>query len=129
MEGIIMSKQPINPKALYALIAIVALISLIKAVTGEDAGQVQVRAPVTSGQGIILDNPNGGLSHLTVSPGLMNAVDSEDDSDQSVCTVPPGTHGIGEEEQVVGLLPFVKVKVTDGECQGQTGWTSKINLK
>ncbi len=118
-----------NPKALYVLIGAIAVISLTMALTGGGSGQVEVKTAVSSGQTITLDNPNGGLSHLTISPGLMSASDSEEDKEQSVCTAPAGTHGTVEEEQVVGLLPFVKVKITDGDCQGKTGWTSKINVK
>lgn len=118
-----------NPKALYILIGIIAAGSLVMALTGGGSGQVQVKTAVSSGQAVSLDNPNGGSSHITMAPGLMSASDSEEDKDQSVCTVPSGTHGTVEEEQVVGLLPFVKVKITDGECQGKSGWTSKVNVK
>ncbi len=118
-----------NPKALYILIGIVAVGSLAMALTGGGSGQVKVKAAVSAGQTVTLDNPNGGSSHLTLSPGLMSASDSEEDSEQNVCTVPAGIHGTVEEEQVVGLLPFVKVKISDGECQGKTGWTAKINVK
>lgn len=118
-----------NPKALYILIGIIAVGSLTMALTGGGSGQVQVKTAVSSGQTITLDNPNGGLSHLTNAPGLMSASESEEDKDQSVCTVAAGTKGTVEEEQIVGLLPFVKVKIIDGPCQGNKGWTSKINLK
>ena len=118
-----------NPKALYALIGAIAVGSLAMALTGGGSGKVEVKTAVSSGQAVVLENPNGGLSHLTMAPGLMSASDSEEDKDQDVCTAPAGTRGVVEEEQVVGLLPFVKVKITDGNCQGKTGWTSKINIK
>jgi hypothetical protein len=118
-----------NPKAIYILIGIIAAGSLTMALTGGGSGRVQVKTTVSSGQTITLENPNGGLSHLTITPGLVSASDSEEDKDQSVCTVAAGTKGTVEEEQVVGLLPFVKVKIADGPCQGNTGWTSKINVK
>ena len=59
----------------------------------------------------------------------MSASDSEEDSDLNICKAPAGSHGTVEEETVVGLLPYVKIAVTDGECQGKTGWTAKINVR
>lgn len=118
-----------NPKLLYLLIGVVAIGSLTMALTGDgDGGKVQVKAAVSVGQSIALENPNGGLSHLTATPGLISASD-EEDSDLNICKAPAGSHGTVEEETVVGLLPFVKVTVTDGECQGKTGWTSKVNVR
>lgn len=119
-----------NPKALYALIGAIAIGSLTLAMTGGgEAGKVQVKANVSLGQSVTLDNPNGGLSHLTATPGLISASDDEEDGDLNICRAPSGSHGTVEEEQVVGMLPFVKVAVTDGECQGKTGWTSKVNVR
>ena len=119
-----------NPKALYALIGAIAVGSLTIAMTGGgEGGKVQVKAAVSLGQSVTLENPNGGLSHLTATPGLISASDAEEDSDLNICQAPSGSHGTVVEEQVVGLLPFVKVAVTDGACQGKTGWTSKVNVK
>ncbi len=118
-----------NPKALYVLVGAVVAVFLIKGLTGGGSGQVEVKTAVKSGQNITLENPNGGNSHLTISPGLVSASDSEEDSESNVCTVPAGTQASVEEEQVVGMLPFVKVKVSSGDCQGKTGWTAKINVK
>lgn len=118
-----------NPKALYALVGAVVVIFLVTGLTGGGSGKVEVKTAVSSGQSVSLENPNGGLSHLTTSPGLVTTGDAEEDKDYSVCTVPAGTKATVEEEQVVGMLPFVKVKVTSGDCQGKAGWTSKINIK
>lgn len=119
-----------NPKALYLLVGLIAVGSLAMAlIGGGEGGKVQVRQAVSVGQTVTLDNPNGGLSHLTATPGLMSASDSEEDSDLNICKAPAGSHGTVEEETVVGLLPYVKIAVTDGECQGKTGWTAKINVR
>lgn len=118
-----------NPKATYALLGAVVVIVLAVLGTGEtESGKVQVKAAVSLGQAVTLENPNGGLSHLTATPGLVSASEDED-SDLNICVAPSGSHATIEEEQVVGLLPFVKVTVTDGECQGKAGWTSKVNVK
>ena len=118
-----------NPKALYALIGAAVVVFLATGITGGGSGQVEVKTAVTAGQSVALTNPNGGLSHLTNSPGLVSASDAEEDSESNVCTAPAGTQATVEEEQIVGMLPFVKVKVTSGDCAGKSGWTSKINIK
>ncbi|MGZ8218237.1 hypothetical protein [Methylomagnum sp.] len=96
---------------------------------GGGDGKAQVKASVSVGQSVVLENPNGGNSQLTLAPGLVGASDAEEDKDQNVCLAKAGTKGTVQEEQVVGMLPFVKVKVTEGECQGKEGWTSKVNIK
>lgn len=95
-------------------------------------GNSQTEAPNLSlaiGQSITLENPNGGLSHMTAGPGMMSASVSEEDQEQSICTAQAGTHGIIEEQQVIDMLSYVKIKLTDGECQGKSGWTTKMNVK
>ena len=57
------------------------------------------------------------------------STEAEEDQEQSVCVTKAGTKATVEEEMVVGQLPFVKVKVLDGDCQGKSGWTSKVNVK
>jgi hypothetical protein len=118
-----------NPKARDALIG--AVVVVVLALTMGGGGEIQQRAPasVATGQTVTLENPNGGNSHLTTVPGLMSASDAEEDKEQSVCLAKGGTKATVEEEQIVGQLPFVKVKVLDGDCQGKTGWTSKVNIK
>jgi hypothetical protein len=117
-----------NPKALYAAIGALVVIVLVLALSG--GGQdVQVKTALSVGQQVTLDNPNGGGSHLTTTPGLMSTSEAEEDQEQSVCVTKAGTKATVEEEMVVGQLPFVKVKVLDGDCQGKSGWTSKVNVK
>lgn len=118
-----------NPTARYVLIGAAAVALLAMFMGG--GSEVQQKAPttVTTGQSVTLENPNGGMSQLTMAPGLISTSDAEEDKDQNVCIAEPGNKGTVEEEQVVGLLSFVKVKVAEGNCQGKTGWTSKINLK
>lgn len=117
-----------NPKALYAAIGALVVIVLVLAMSG-GGQEVQVKTALSVGQQVILDNPNGGGSHLTTTPGLMSTSEAEEDQEQSVCLTKAGTKATVEEEMVVGQLPFVKVKVLDGDCQGKSGWTSKVNVK
>lgn len=118
-----------NPKARYAVIGAAVVVVLAMFMGGGSEVKQRPIATVSSGQTVTLENPNGGKSHLTAVPGLMSTSDAEEDKEQSVCVAEAGNRGTVEEEQVVGLLSFVKIKVTEGNCQGKTGWTSKINIK
>lgn len=117
-----------NPKAMYAAIGGVVVVILGLAMGGGEGKKAAVAA-VGAGQTITLENPNGGNSHLTAVPGMQSASEAEENQEVSVCVAPGGTRATVEEEQMVGQLPYVKLKVLDGDCQGKSGWTSKINIK
>ncbi len=117
-----------NRKAQYALgAAIVAAILAVLGTGGNEGTKVQ-QAAVSVGQTVTVENPNGGNSQLTVAPGMIGASDP-DDTESNVCLVKGAAKGTIEEEQVAGMLAYVKVKMAEGECQGKSGWTSKINIK
>ena len=118
-----------NPKAMYAAIGAVVVVVLGLAFGGGGEGKKAPIATVGVGQNITLENPNGGSSHLTTIPGMQSASEAEENQEVSVCVVSGGTRATVEEEQMVGQLPYVKLKVLDGDCQGKTGWTSKVNVK
>lgn len=118
-----------NPKVIGALAGAVVIGTLAMALTGGDDVKSSARLILSSGQTISLENPNGGLSHITAGPGMMSASVSEEDKDQSICTASPGTRGVVEEQQVIDMLSYVKVKINDGDCQGKSGWTSVTNVK
>ncbi len=111
------------------LAGLVALSSAALVLSG--CGDDKTSGPIalSNGQSITLENPNGGLSHLTSGPGILSASVAEEDREQTICTAQAGTHGTIEEQQVIDLLSYVKIKITDGECEGKTGWTSKTNIK
>jgi hypothetical protein len=117
-----------NPKALYALLGAVAAVSLVVALSGGGDG-VQVKTGITPGQTVALQNPNGGETQLNTIPGLVSVAVTEEDEKQIVCHVQGGTSVVVEEEQVIVALPFVKVQVKEGPCQGKSGWVSKINIQ
>lgn len=118
-----------NPKALYAAAGALIVAVLALALGGGGTGEVQVKTTVQVGQTVVVSNPNVGDSQLTVAPGLMSVSSGEDENDeQKVCVVKSGTRATVEEESVVGSLPFVKLKILDGSCEGKTGWTSKVNV-
>lgn len=117
-----------NRKAQYALGAAVVAAILAVLGTGGDEGTKVQQATVSVGQTVTVENPNGGNSQLTVAPGMIGASDPED-TEANVCLVKGAAKGTIEEEQIAGMLAYVKVKMQEGECQGKSGWTSKINVK
>jgi hypothetical protein len=120
-----------NSTARYVLIGAVALAVLASMMGGGESVKNAPVAVVGVGSNVVLDNPNGGISQLTQGPGIVNVSGANDDdgTEQNVCKAQPGTRATVEEEQVVGMLPFVKVKVLDGDCQGKSGWIAKVNVK
>jgi hypothetical protein len=118
-----------NPKVLYGAIGGVVVIMLGLAMGGGGEGEKVKVASIGPGQTVTLENPNGGLSHLTAVPGMQSASEAEENQEVSICVAAGGTRASVEEEQMVGMLPYVKLKVIDGDCQGKTGWTSKVNIK
>lgn len=128
--GNIVDNLKSNPKLLYIGAGAIVLAGIALSMGG-GGSEPQARrvAAVSVGQTVTLENPNGGMSHLANAPGMVGVSDSgEEKGEHSICVVPAGTRAQIEEEQVV-LIPFVKVTVLDGSCQGNSGWTSKINVK
>lgn len=117
-----------NPKARYALIGAVVVVILASFMGGGEEVTKVNTAAVSIGQTVTVENPNGGNSQLTTAPGMMGVADPED-TDQNVCLVKGAAKGTIEEEQIAGMLSYVKVKMIEGDCQGKAGWTSKINIK
>lgn len=124
-----LSNNKINPMALYGGIAAVVLGGLGYFFIGGNSESDVRNVAFSQGQAIVIENPNGGLSHITGGPGMMSASVSEDDREQSICTAQPGTHGKIEEVQVIDLLSYIKVTITDGPCEGKSGWTTKTNIR
>lgn len=118
-----------NSMALYGGIAAVVIGGLGYYLIGGNSQTEARNISFSQGQEVIIENPNGGLSHITAGPGMMSASVSEEDREQSICTAQPGTHGKIEEVQVIDLLSYVKVTMTDGDCEGKSGWTTKTNIK
>lgn len=118
-----------NPKILYVVVGAAAIIGLVLALSG-GSGETQVaKTAVAVGQSVTLQNPNGGDTQLNAIPQLVSVAMTEEDDKQIVCHVSPGTRGVVEAEQVVGALQFVKVRVSEGPCQGNAGWVAKINVQ
>ena len=118
-----------NPKALIWGAAGVIAVGLVYLGFSGNSGTESRVLNLSQGQAVVVENPNGGLSHITSGPGIMSASVSEEDREQSICTAQPGTRAVIEEVQTIELLSYVKVTLRDGECEGKTGWTTKTNIR
>ncbi|BBL75698.1 hypothetical protein [Methylomagnum ishizawai] len=127
-QGGLLETLKTNRNAQYALGGAVVVVILASFMGGGDEVTKVNTAAVAIGQTVTVENPNGGNSQLTLAPGMMGAADP-DDTEQNVCLVKGAAKGTIEEEQIAGLLSYVKVKMLEGDCQGKSGWTSKINIK
>lgn len=115
-----------NPKARYIAIgAVVAVAALMFLRTG-DGEMGQVRPNVTVGQTVTVRNPNVGDTILVAVPGKLGSAANEDE--ENVCLIKGGATATIEEEATINYITFVKVTVKDGECQGKSGWTPKVNV-
>ena len=116
-----------NPKALYGGIITIVLTILIVNMLSSTGSKVKLQ-PLQPGQTYTLKNPNVGDSLLTSAPGLSSAEYVGDDS-INICVAKPGTPAKYLEETVVDLLTYIKVEPLQGECQGKSGWTSRMNVQ
>jgi len=126
-----MSGIKISKKILYAIAGVVALIIVITIYNaGSDATLTPTLTQALSvGQSYTLENPNHGGVLLVKTPGKFGSREDESKDSENVCVVEGSTPAIVEQETVVNYMHFVKVKPTQGECAGKSGWTSKINVK
>lgn len=125
----LMSGLKENPKAVYGVAGLLAAGILAYLFAGANSQPETRNLAISQGQSITIENPNGGLSHITAGPGMMSASVSEEDKEQSICTAQPGTQAVIEDQQVIDLLQYVKIRITNGDCEGKTGWTTKTNIR
>lgn len=118
-----------NSKVLMGAAVIVGLGALAYLFMSANSSSEVKNLMISQGQEVTIDNPNGGLSHITSGPGMMSASVSEEDKEQSICTAQPGTRGVVEDQQVIDMLQYVKVRINDGDCEGKSGWTTKTNIR
>ncbi len=125
-----MSGIKIDKKIIYAIAGIVLLVLLyLMFSAGSDSTMSsQVNQTLNIGQSYSLNSPNRGDVLLVRTPGFGSREDESQES-ENVCVVPSGTAATVEQETVINYMKFVKVKPTEGDCVGKTGWTAKINIK
>jgi hypothetical protein len=128
--GIIASLKE-NPKALYVAGGVIGVILIATMMGGgTDDGVIKTNnlAAVGVGQTVTVENPNIGDTWLTAAP-KMGSEETGEEKDQLVCLVKAGASAKVDEETVVTYISYAKITVQDGECQGKTGWTPKVNVK
>lgn len=119
-----------NPKVLYVAAGAAVVVGLLLALGGGGGGEpAKTIAAISPGQTVTVANPNGGETQLNALPTLVSVAQTEEDEKQIVCRVAAGTQATVLEEQSAGALSFVKIQIKDGPCQGNSGWTAKINIK
>lgn len=125
-----MSGIKITKKMMYAVAGIIALLIIILIFNaGSDATiDPALTQSLSVGQTYTLKNPNRGDVLLVKTPGKFGSREDESKDSENVCVVEGSTPAIVEQETVVNYMHFVKVKPTKGDCEGKSGWTSKINV-
>lgn len=90
----------------------------------EDSKQMGIA--LVMNQDYVLKNPNGGEVLLTTRPVFGSAGSGED---TNVCLVKPDTVVKVVEQTIANYISYIKVTPQAGDCQGKSGWTSKVNIK
>jgi len=116
-----------NPKAMYAAVGALAVVVLVLMMGGDDGVEQVKSGAISPGQTVTVRNPNVGDTWLTVVP-KMGSEDTGEEKDQYICLVKGGATATVDEEAVITYIPYVKVTVKSGECQGKSGWTPKVNV-
>ncbi|MCI0653214.1 MAG: hypothetical protein L0Y38_06975 [Methylococcaceae bacterium] len=122
----IIGLQKSNPKVFYGgavLLLIFFLFTFVGSGT-EDSSQMSMH--LVNGQNYVMKNPNGGDVLLTIRPIFGSAGSGED---SNVCLVKPDTDVKVVEQTMANYITYVKVEPQGGDCQGKSGWTSKVNIK
>ncbi|MFA6051264.1 MAG: hypothetical protein WC762_01600 [Methylobacter sp.] len=129
-----------NPKVFFGAVGGVVLLLIIMMMSGGDSKPSVSKYSAKSlsvGQQYVLKNPNaleeGATIRLVAMPGAIAAYDDEDDDKGgSPCKhLPEGTPvTVVDFQDAYGKKDaFVKVKVEDGECQGNEGWVLSIDVQ
>ncbi|MEE2767531.1 MAG: hypothetical protein VX679_08325 [Pseudomonadota bacterium] len=114
-----------NPKAFYGGIAVLLLLFVFNFVGSGAEDSKTMSTNLVKGDTYTLKSPNGGRVLLMGMPTFGSAGSGEK---TNVCTVKAGTKATLEEWTVVNFIHYVKVKPQGEQCDGKSGWTSKIHM-
>ena len=117
--------QKNSPKLFFGGAAIILVLLLYFFVGSGEEQAPQMQTAMVKGQVYTLKNPNGGNVLLTVRPMFGSA---ESGDDMNVCLVESGTRAKFQEQTVVNTINYIKVAPESGDCQGKSGWTSKVSI-
>lgn len=129
-----------NPKVFFGAVGGVVLLLIIMMMSGGDSKPAVSKYSaknLAAGQRYVLKNPNaleeGATIRLVAMPGAIAAYDEDDDEKGgSPCKhLPEGTPvTIVDFQDAYGKKDaFVKVKIEEGECQGNEGWVLSIDVQ
>jgi hypothetical protein len=132
-----------NAKVFYGVVGGVVLLLLIIMMSGGGSETVAVTGPsaknLAAGQRYVLKNPNtfeiASPIKLLPVPGSIAAYDDTEDEEkgkvESCRRIPQGTAItiIGLQDFAGKKNAFANVQVEEGECKGNTGWISSINIQ
>ncbi len=119
-----------NKNIMYAIAGVAAIAIIVMIMTsGSDATVDPIlKQSLTIGQTYTVDGANTGDILLVRTPGFGSREDESKES-ENVCVVKSNTPAVLEQETVINYMHFIKVKPTEGDCAGKSGWTAKINIK
>ncbi len=115
-----------NPTVFYGASVALLILLLFTFVGSGTEDSVQMTMNLVNGQNYVMKNPNGGDVLLTARPIFASAGSGED---TNVCLVKPDTVVKLEEQTMANYITYIKVAPQDGDCQGKSGWTAKVNIK
>ncbi len=132
-----------NAKVFYGVVGGVVLLLLIIMMSGGGSETVAVTGPsaknLATGQRYVLKNPNtfeiASPIKLLPVPGSIAAYDDTEDEEkgkvESCRRIPQGTSItiIGLQDFAGKKNAFANVQVEEGDCKGNTGWISSINIQ
>ena len=137
----VMALKEKNPKVFFGAVGGVVLLLIIIMMSGGDSKPAVSKYSaknLVAGQRYVLKNPNaleeGATIRIVAMPGAIAAYDEaeEDDKTGSPCkNLPEGTAvTIVDFQDAYGKKDaFVKVKIEDGQCQGNEGWVLSIDVQ
>ena len=137
----VMDLKEKNPKVFFGAVGGVILLLIIIMMSGDDSKPAVTKYSsknLVAGQRYVLKNPNaleeGATIRMVAMPGAIAAYDDteEDDKSGSPCkNLPEGTAvTIVDFQDAYGKKDaFVKVKVEEGQCQGNEGWVLSIDVQ
>ncbi|MGH8475596.1 MAG: hypothetical protein ACRERS_01745 [Methylococcales bacterium] len=115
-----------NPKIALGGGALLLIFFLYTFVGSGAEDSQQMSLALVMNQDYVMKNPNGGNVLLTARPIFGSAGSGED---LNVCLVKPDTVVKVVEQTIANYIPYIKVTPQSGDCQGKSGWTSKVNIK
>lgn len=126
MVNNVLALQKSNPPVFYGVSVALLIVILFMFVGSGAEDSAQMGVALANNQDYVMKNPNGGDVLLTTRPIFGSAGSGEE---INVCLVKPDTTVKVLEQTLANYIPYVKVAPLSGDCQGKSGWTSRVNIK